>query len=120
MSCGGPHEVPCNEFLAEVYLFLDRECDEVRRTQLAQHLSECPPCDESFGVEKNLKSLIQRGCSGERAPDELRRRLREQIQTAFTIETIHTTETITATDAGIIHTQSTTWRLDSSPREPGL
>jgi mycothiol system anti-sigma-R factor len=123
MSCGGPHEVPCTEFLAEVYLFLDRECDEVRRTQLAQHLQECPPCDDMFGAEKTLKSLIQRKCSGDRAPDELRRKLRAQIQAAsaaLSFETIRTTETIVATESEITHTQSTTWRLDTGPRELGL
>ena len=31
MSCGEPHETDCTEVLAEVWLFLDNECDGERR-----------------------------------------------------------------------------------------
>jgi len=30
MSCGKPHETDCSEVLAEVWLFLDHECDTAR------------------------------------------------------------------------------------------
>jgi len=44
MSCGEPHETDCTEVLAEVWLFLDNECDRDRRALLARHLDECAPC----------------------------------------------------------------------------
>ena len=43
MSCGKPHETDCAEVLAEVWLFLDHECDGERRALLARHLDECAP-----------------------------------------------------------------------------
>ena len=43
MSCGEPHETDCREVLEEVYLYLDLECGEERRTLIRHHLDECGP-----------------------------------------------------------------------------
>jgi mycothiol system anti-sigma-R factor len=80
MSCGGPHETDCSEVLAEVWLFLDHECDQRRRELLEQHLDECSPCLEQFGIDEHLKVLLARKCGGEHAPDALKQRLRDQIR----------------------------------------
>ena len=80
MSCGEPHETDCSEVLAEVWLFLDHECDGTRRKLLEQHLDECGPCLEQFGIEEHLKVLLARKCGGEHAPDSLKQRLREKIR----------------------------------------
>jgi mycothiol system anti-sigma-R factor len=80
MSCGEPHETACQDVLAEVWLFLDNECDRERRLTLQQHLDECGSCLERFGIEEHLKELLQRKCGGEHAPTELRDRLRTSIR----------------------------------------
>jgi mycothiol system anti-sigma-R factor len=80
MSCGEPHETDCSEVLSEVWLFLDHECDEKRRHLLEQHLDECSPCLEQFGIEEHLKVLLARKCGGEHAPDSLKARLRAEIR----------------------------------------
>jgi mycothiol system anti-sigma-R factor len=80
MSCGGPHETNCSEVLAEVWLFLDHECDQRRRELLEKHLDECSPCLEQFGIDEHLKVLLARKCGGEHAPDGLKQRLRDQIR----------------------------------------
>ena len=80
MSCGGPHETDCSEVLAEVWLFLDHECDAKRRELLETHLDECSPCLEQFGIEEHLKVLLARKCGGEHAPDSLKLRLRAEIR----------------------------------------
>lgn len=80
MSCGKPHETPCSEVLAEVWLFLDHECDEARRRILEQHLDECHSCLDYYGIEEQLKTLLARKCGGEHAPDGLRQRLRSSIR----------------------------------------
>ena len=82
MSCGEEHETHCNEVLAEVWLFLDHECDQQRRELLRKHLDECNPCLAQYGLEEKLKQLLARKCGGEHAPHELRARLREQIRAA--------------------------------------
>jgi mycothiol system anti-sigma-R factor len=80
MSCGEPHETDCSEVLSEVWLFLDHECDEKRRRLLEQHLDECSPCLEQYGIEEHLKVLLARKCGGEHAPETLKQRLRAQIR----------------------------------------
>lgn len=72
----------CSEVLAEVWLFLDRECDENRRAVLEQHLDECAPCLSEYGIDEKLKALLARKCGGELAPDGLKDRLRSQIRSA--------------------------------------
>jgi mycothiol system anti-sigma-R factor len=75
-------EAHCNEVLAEVWLFLDHECDQQRRELLRRHLDDCNPCLAAYGLEEKLKQLLARKCGGEHAPNELRARLREQIRIA--------------------------------------
>ena len=80
MSCGNHHDTDCSEVLAEVWLFLDHECDQRRRALLEQHLDECSPCLAQYGLEEKLKNLLAAKCGGDRAPAGLRERLRNQIR----------------------------------------
>jgi mycothiol system anti-sigma-R factor len=92
MSCGRKHETHCEEVLAQVWLFLDRECDQQRRELLRKHLDECHPCLAAYGIEEKLKQLLARKCGGEHAPDGLRARLRDQIRSAVLEQTEVTVE----------------------------
>jgi mycothiol system anti-sigma-R factor len=76
------HEAECRDVLAEVWLFLDHECDQSRRDLLRRHLEECNPCLAAYGIEEKLKELLARKCGGEQAPNALRARLRDQIRSA--------------------------------------
>ncbi|MGH3584991.1 MAG: mycothiol system anti-sigma-R factor [Pseudonocardia sp.] len=82
MSCGNHHDTDCSEVLAEVWLFLDHECDDMRRRLLAQHLDECEPCLSEYGIDEKLKHLLAAKCGGEHAPAGLKDRLRQQIRVA--------------------------------------
>jgi len=87
MNCGEPHDTDCSEVLAEVWLLLDHECDGKRKQLLQQHLDECHPCLEQYGLEEHLKALLARKCGGEHAPDTLKQRLRASIrQTLIQVE----------------------------------
>ena len=79
MSCGEHHETDCTEVLAEVYLYLDLECSDERRELIRVHLAECSPCLGEFGIEHEVKALVARCCGDERAPAELRERLRVKL-----------------------------------------
>ena len=57
------------QVLAEVFLFLDNECDPERKALLQRHLDECSPCLAEYGIEDHLKALLARKCGGEHAPD---------------------------------------------------
>jgi mycothiol system anti-sigma-R factor len=100
MSCGNHHDTDCSEVLAEVWLFLDNECDERRRALLAQHLDECSPCLAQYGLDEKLKALLATKCGGEHAPAGLKARLREKLKVAVLQETSVTVESISVeTDA---------------------
>ncbi len=79
MSCGKHHETDCSEVLSEVYLYLDLECSEDRRTLIRTHLDECHPCLREYGIEQEVKALVARCCGAEKAPTELRERLRLKL-----------------------------------------
>lgn len=80
MSCGDHHDTDCSEVLAEVWMFLDDECDGERRALLARHLEECRPCLEEFGLDEHLKLLLARTCGGDNAPEGFKQRLRQSIR----------------------------------------
>ena len=79
MSCGEPHETDCRDVLEEVYLYLDLECSDERRDLIRTHLDECSPCLREYGIEQEVKALVARCCGDERAPTELRDRLRVRL-----------------------------------------
>ena len=108
MSCGNHHDTDCAEVLAEVWLFLDHECDESRRALLAQHLDECGPCLAEYGLDEKLKKLLATKCGGDKAPPGLKDRLREQIRVA-----VREQATVTVT-SGPDGTTTTTVEVRSS------
>jgi mycothiol system anti-sigma-R factor len=80
VSCGEPHDVDCQQILAEVYVYLDLECSDERRSTITHHLDECSPCLREYGIEQEVKALVARCCGNDRAPTELRDRLRLKLE----------------------------------------
>jgi mycothiol system anti-sigma-R factor len=68
----------CIEILREVYIYLDGELTDDRRTLIRQHLDDCPPCLEAFEFEQDLRAVIAHRCR-EHVPDALRRRIADAI-----------------------------------------
>ena len=79
MSHGDAHEIDCGEILNEVYLFLDLECSDDRRDAIREHLDSCSHCLQEYGIEQEVEALVARCCGADRAPEELRDRLRQKI-----------------------------------------
>ncbi|GLY98963.1 mycothiol system anti-sigma-R factor [Actinoplanes sp. NBRC 103695] len=69
----------CGAVLGEVYLYLDLECSETRRTLIKQHLDDCTDCFHEYDIEYEVKALVGRCCGEETAPAELRARLRAKL-----------------------------------------
>jgi mycothiol system anti-sigma-R factor len=74
-----PNHPECAAVIAEVWTLLDGECTAATREKLQHHLDECPTCLRHYGVEQRIKSLVATKCSGDRAPEGLRQRLRLEI-----------------------------------------
>ena len=73
-------DVGCAEVIREGWTLLDGECTPETRERLRQHLEACPGCFKHYGIEERIKALIATKCSGEKAPEGLRARLRLEIQ----------------------------------------
>ena len=95
MSCGSPHETDCGEVLARVSTFLDHTLgtrSPVDYPAIEQHLRECQPCLDEYGVhveelQAAVRAVLQRCCGHEHAPDELRLRVAQRIRVSVTRET---------------------------------
>lgn len=70
----------CNETVAKLQTYLDRELSEIEIGQVQIHLEACPPCLGHFKFEAHLKRLIQLRCVGDAAPDTLRTRIGRAIK----------------------------------------
>ncbi|HEY0002257.1 MAG TPA: mycothiol system anti-sigma-R factor [Actinoplanes sp.] len=85
---GDHHEADCSEVIGEVYLYLDLECSEDRRSLIQKHLDDCSGCLREYGIEHEVKALVARCCGDETAPKELRERLRIKLdQLEIQVET---------------------------------
>ena len=69
----------CVDAVERLYLYLDRELDEIRMADVQRHLEECLPCLEAFDFEAELRQLVARKCRDE-VPDQLRVRIVLAIQ----------------------------------------
>jgi len=72
-------ETPCEAALQELYLYLDGELTDEKRTIIKSHLDDCNPCFEAFDFEAELRIVISKRCR-EEVPDALRERVAEQLQ----------------------------------------
>jgi mycothiol system anti-sigma-R factor len=82
MSCGSPHEMECAEALLRVYEYLDAEMQAEDIDRIRMHLAECGPCLREFGIEEEVKLLVQRSHRCDEAPGTLRDRVLETFQSA--------------------------------------
>lgn len=88
MSESLPENLDCSAVIADVWLFLDNECDEATRARLQRHMTGCTACLSTYGIEEQLKVLLGRKCGGEHAPEGLRQRLSVEIRRSVTITRI--------------------------------
>lgn len=102
-----PGDVHCRQVLEEVYLYLDGEISGPERAAIKQHLDECSPCLQRYGIEHEVKALIARCHGHERAPGHLRERV------------LTTLRTVTVTGgAGSVSVTTTTTTVVSEPDQP--
>jgi mycothiol system anti-sigma-R factor len=71
-------QVPCEAALEELYVYLDGELTEEKRSIISSHLDDCNPCFEAFDFEAELRVVIAKRCRDE-VPESLRHRIAEQL-----------------------------------------
>ena len=57
----------------------DLDCGNCLLLLIRHHLDECSPCLREYGIEQEVKALVARCCGSDKAPMELRERLRLKI-----------------------------------------
>ncbi|MBI4277904.1 MAG: zf-HC2 domain-containing protein [Armatimonadetes bacterium] len=65
----------CEEAVARLYEYLDRELDPGTRRRVRQHLARCRPCTDKVHFEAYFLAQLRRCLVSERAPASLYRRL---------------------------------------------
>lgn len=69
----------CRECVEHLYEYLDRELTPELEREIRAHLEKCPPCDEHYDFETLFLKFVRVRCQTQGAPDDLRRRILEQL-----------------------------------------
>jgi anti-sigma factor (TIGR02949 family) len=64
----------CEEALANLYLYLDAEMDQMSAAKLKSHLEVCQGCDAPFDFERRLREVVRTRLN-EQVPEEFIARL---------------------------------------------
>ncbi|GAA1901431.1 mycothiol system anti-sigma-R factor [Streptomyces sodiiphilus] len=73
-------EPDCSEVLGHLYEFLDREMPDVDSAKFREHIDECSPCLEKYGLEQAVKKLVKRCCGHDEVPADLRAKVMGRIE----------------------------------------
>lgn len=76
----GPSNEECADFLERIVRLIDNELEEGDCAIVRAHIDTCSPCLERYDLQRTVKALVARSCS-EKAPADLREKVRIQIQT---------------------------------------
>lgn len=71
--------IDCSEMLYRMMEYLDGEMTDDDARHMAMHLNTCGPCLAEHDLDQMLRKLVQRSCSQERAPAELRTTIMQSI-----------------------------------------
>ena len=88
MSSSDPRETDCSDALDHLYEYLDQQMPEADRDKLAEHLDECSPCLENYGLEQAVKKLVKRCCGHDDVPSDLRSKVMGRIELIRAGETV--------------------------------
>jgi mycothiol system anti-sigma-R factor len=71
----------CKETLQQAFLYIDNEVlTENVRQEIKEHLEDCAPCLERYGLEREVTYLIHRLRDQNHCPDKLRARITNLIE----------------------------------------
>jgi len=71
-----PEFEDCTDVLRNLYAFHDKELSEAEADEIREHLMACEPCLDHYQVEDAMRLLIRSCCASEKAPEQLRMRVR--------------------------------------------
>ncbi|RBM23235.1 mycothiol system anti-sigma-R factor [Streptomyces sp. PT12] len=80
MSGDQSHPTDCSEVLGRLYEYLDREMPDGECAKFQEHIDECSPCLEKYGLEQSVKELVKRCCGHDEVPSDLRSKVMDRIE----------------------------------------
>jgi mycothiol system anti-sigma-R factor len=69
--------VNCRDCLQNLDRYVDRELTDAELLEVQRHLADCPPCDDLYLLQVNMKRLVKVCCDKGEAPPHLRSKLRQ-------------------------------------------
>ncbi|MFV2198886.1 mycothiol system anti-sigma-R factor [Nocardiopsis sp. LOL_012] len=69
---GKDKDTPCSEVLDKLYTYIDGELEDDNCDQVREHLDDCRPCLEEYGLEEAVKRLVAKHCGCDPVPMGLR------------------------------------------------
>jgi len=69
----------CEEALKELYVYLDGELTDEKRSMITGHLDDCNPCLEAFDFEAELRIVISKRCHDD-VPESLKLKIAHQLE----------------------------------------
>ncbi len=68
----------CGDCASQLFVYIDEEMSYLQRVRVSRHLRRCPPCEDAFTFEVELRRSIRRACC-EDAPPELNERIQRAL-----------------------------------------
>jgi anti-sigma factor (TIGR02949 family) len=75
----GSRDIDCEEALDRLYEYIDEELTPVRAEEVRHHLEKCAPCLRVSQFEKAYLRFLEARARARQAPENLRKRVLEQI-----------------------------------------
>ncbi|WP_052848292.1 mycothiol system anti-sigma-R factor [Streptomyces avicenniae] len=73
------HPTDCSEVLGRLYEYLDDEMPDGDCAKFREHIDDCGPCLETYGLEQSVKKLVKRCCGQDEVPADLRAKILDRI-----------------------------------------
>lgn len=67
----------CGECSDRLEAYTDRELTDQELVEVRRHLDRCPPCEDRFRFQAELKRVVRVCCEQESAPSALREKLKQ-------------------------------------------
>src|SRR2546430_1882888 len=62
----------CEQTMQRLNTYIDRELSETEVRKVKAHLDDCPPCEQVFDFQAEMKRLVRKECCTDDAPARLR------------------------------------------------
>jgi mycothiol system anti-sigma-R factor len=67
----------CEKTMRRLSVYIDRELSDAEIGRVKAHLEDCPPCEQVFDFQAELKRLVRKECCTDDAPARLRAWVRQ-------------------------------------------